>query len=786
MILNRTPFKNLTKAEKARQKRLKRSLKPSTQNTLYFQNLFENGLMLIRKDEWSRTYRLGDVAYNSSNVDTKEEIIDTYAEALNSLDAGNNFQLLVINRKVESSALDKIRYQMQGDDFDRYREEYNDIIADRFSADSRNFKVEKYVTLSTHAYDRLQADTQLHEMSTAIRDQFVEMEIDFEDLDGVDRLNLFSWFLSEDKIFPYTYKDIALSGLYAKDFISPNVMKFREEEFIVDKTHCQILYARHYPTFLTDKLIKNIMDIGIELALTIHANPYEPGEFSQKLSNHQSLVKVEMLKNQREGAMQGIDPELAVSGLAAETNETTKKWREETQENDQKAFSGVIAVFISADSKEELILNSEKLKLAGRKLGVRFEECYRYQEEALNTILPIGHTYLDIKKDFVRPMTTSNIATQVPFINVDLQSDSPKALYYGQNQLSHNVITLNRKDLNAANGVVIGSSGSGKGMTVKTMEVIPTILKYPEDRIIVVDPEGEYTKIGHEFKGQVIDISTKSPTHINLLDLPKTEGELYNEDGTEIDLIADKANLLMSLFESVLQELTDEHITIIDRVTSEAYRRYPHPTLKDWQKILEEQKEDSAQELAIKSEIYTQGSLNLFAHETNVDLSSHLIVFNVKGLSKKLKPFALMVLQDYIWQQVLDAQGKLTIRLFWDELHLTFRNRRDATFFAELWARIRKYGGIPTGITQNIGTLITYEEGRNLLSNSEFLLLLKHKKNDLESLRQVVDIPEALVKYIKRPKGKGTGLLVAGSTIVPFENPIPKDTQLYALSETDA
>lgn len=787
MILNlKKGSKKLTKAEKERRGRLRRLVNPSTQNSIYFANLFEDGLMNIAGNEWSRTYRLGDTAYNSANTEDKVEVIDTNAEAINSLDVGNTYQLLVINRRIETNALDKVLYEEEDDAYDDYRQEYNQIIQNRFSSDRRNFKLEKYVTLSTQSYERQQADLQLHELADTIHDQFAEMEITFDELNGLDRLHIFNWFLRHESVFPYTYKDMSLSGLFAKDFIAPSYMKFIEDRIKIEQKQARVMFVRHYPTWLTDKLIKKITDVGVEMALTVQATPYEPGDFTQKLTNQQSIVKIEMVKDQRQGAMQGLDPELATSGVARETSETTRKWREEITEHDQKAFSGMIAVYVVADTLEELNLNSDKIKAAGRQLGVRFEDCYRYQEQALNTVLPIGHTFLNVKSEFVRPMTTNNLATQIPFTNVDLQSDSPRALYYGQNQLSHNAITLNRKELNAANGVCIGSSGSGKGMTIKTTEVIPTILKFPEDRIIIVDPEGEYTKIGHEFNGQVIDISTKSATHINLLDLTNTDEQLFNEDGTEIDLIADKSSLLMGLFESVLKEVTDDHITIIDRVTTEVYKRYDHPTLKEWQDVLEEQPEKDAQELATKAEIYTRGSLNLFAHETNVDLTNHLVAFNLKGLSKKLKPFALMVLQDYIWQQVIDCQGILTIRLFWDELHLTFRNPTDAAFFAELWARIRKYGGIPTGITQNIGTIISYEEGRNLLSNSEFMILLKHRKQDLQSLSQVIDIPEALIKYIKHPKEKGSGLIVAGSTIVPFENKIPKGTKLYNLAETDA
>ncbi|MEK5288773.1 ATP-binding protein [Streptococcus sp. FSL R7-0212] len=777
----------LSKAEKERRKRLRRSLKPSTQSAIYFTSLLENGLMHVKKNTYSRTYKIGDVAYTSANNEDKADVMDTYAEALNSLDAGNNFQLLVINRKLAKNSLDKVLFELEGDSEDVYRQEYNDIISDRFTKDSKNFQVDKYVTIATNDTEESQAEIQLHEMATAIHDQFQELEIGFEPIDGLERLKVCHQLLQGNPYFPYNYKDIALSGLRAKDFISPSRFVFREDFIQIDKAFAKVMYINHFPTFLTDKLIHLLTGTGIEMAISIHAEPYEPGEFAEQLQNAQAIVKMEMVQSQRDGAIDGIDPELATSGVARETNQTTERWKEEIHENDQKAFSGVMAVYFRADSLDELKIATENIQSRGRRLGVRFEETYYYQKEGLNTILPIGQAFLNVKSDFMRPMTTSNIATQVPFTNVDLQSNQPNAIYYGQNQLSHNIITLDRKrDLNSSNGVILGSTGSGKGMTVKTTEIIPTLLKYPEDRIIIVDPENEYSDIGRAFNGQSITISPKSPTHLNLLDLPETEEVLINDDNEVIDSIADKANLLMGLFDSILKDLTDDHITIIDRVTRDVYKKHDKPTLVHWQEILREQPEESAQELAVKAEIYTTGSLNLFAHDTNVNLSSRLIVFNLKGLSNKLKPFALMVIQDYIWQQVIACQGKQTIRLYWDELHLTFRTKTDASFFAELWARIRKYGSIPTGITQNIGVILAYEEGKNLLSNSDFMILLKQKPQDIVRLAQVLDIPDALIKYIKRPKAKGTGLIVAGSTIVPFENPIPKDTQLYQLTQTDA
>ena len=788
MILNfGGKSKNLTKAEKERRNRLRRTLKASTQNTIKYNSLYENGLLHVAKDKWSRTYRLGDVAYLSANQEEKIDVIDTHAEALNSLDSGSTFQLLVINRKIEDNTVERIKYEEVGDGFDNFRKEYNDMIESRFSSDSKNFQVEKYVTIGTEAYNREQADANLKEIGSSLENQYAQMDIGFQELDGKERLDVFAELLLGKHRLPYTYRDIALAELHSKDFIAPSRLHFLENRFRINDEVAKVMYARNFPTFLTDRMIKNLTDIGEELAITVQAAPYEPAEFLKKINNADTTIKAEMIKAQRSGAQEGVDQELAVSGRAREISESTKRWKEEIDDNDQKAFAGLIALYFKAKDEDELANTTDKVLTAARKVGVDFQECFYYQEEGLNTILPIGHTFLNVKRRFIRDMTTANLATQVPFTNVDLKSESDRALYYGQNQLSNNVITVDRKaDLNTGSGVVLGSSGSGKSVTVKSMEIIPTYLKNPEDRIIIVDPEDEYSDIGREFGAQLVDIFIGSKSHLNLLDLPDVS-QLKDEDN---DPIGDKSNLLMGLFESILDEVGDVEYTIIDRVTRETYRRFEKsdqtPTLKDWHDVLEEQEEPEAQELALKSEIYAKGSQNIFAHETNVDITDRFVIFNLKRLTGKLKPFAMMVIQDYIWNQVVASQGQLTTRIYFDEVQLYFKEEAQAIFFTELYSRVRKYGAIATAITQNIETLMNKEEGRKLVSNSEFMILLKHKKSDLLALSRAITLTPTLTRYIEKPKAKGTGLIVAGQVVVPFENPIPKNTRLFELIATDA
>lgn len=772
----------LSKAEKDRAKRLRRTMTASTQNSLNYQWLTPDGLMTITNDTYSKTYRLGDTSYITATDDERIDVIETNADIFNSLDIDNDLQLLILNRRVETTSLSAIRYDLTQDGYDDYREEYNHMIQERFSHDQNTFKVEKYLTITAQADQDHQARRILDDTANVIESQYSGLGISFKEMDGLDRLMIFRKLLRRENFLDFSYEDIAISGLSTRDFIAPNYLKFEKDHLRIDDAYARILYVKQYPTFLNDKLIKNILDTGIELAISLHAKPYDTADALKKIKTVKSSVRREMIKSQKAAAKAGYGSDLAVGGKAIETSRETEKWTEELQDNDQKMFSGVMAVYLIADSLEELNNYTEQVQRSVRKNTVELDKCYLYQEEALNTILPIGVPFINVKRRFMRDMTTSNLATQVPFTNVDLRSSSPRAVYYGQNQLSKNPITLDRKkDLNTGSGAIFGISGSGKSVLAKGGEIIPTLLRYTEDQIIIVDPEAEYTDIGREFNAEVITIAPGSPHHFNLLDLPDKD-KLQAEDS---DPIGQKANLLSTLFENIFSEVSDDEFAMIDRVTRKTYEAVDKPTFKDWQRVLEEQPEDIAKALALKAEPYTMGSNDIFAHPTNVNMENRFIIFNLKQLSGKLKPFALLVIQDYIWNQVVNFQGKTTTWLYFDELQLYFKNKLQATFFTELYSRIRKYGALPTGITQNPETVLSTEEGRKLVANCEFLVLLKLKRTDLEALSQVTPLTPSLERFVLRPKAKGTGLIVAGDTIVPFENPIPKDTKLYQLVATD-
>lgn len=779
-LFRRKASKKQTESEKIRYERMKASA--TSPNTLKYTSLYENGLMHIVEHEYSRMVELGDLSYRVADEEEKLAIVVSYAEALNSLDKNSNYQLFVVNKRIDDSMIENFLLPYQEDNNDKYRKEINNMIEANYTLEQKNFETKQFAVFTTKANAPKQAESQLSATILNFSKKFnaTGVDLSFTDLDGIERLKQFHNLLRPKQFFRMKYSDLALTGLTTKSFIAPNRIKFFDDYFMIDNHCARVLYIRQYPQRLEDVLIKELCSSEHELCISIHARPYDPIEFRKATNTKLMLNKRAIAREQKENLKSGLSEDM-VSGVTSEVRRNIEELLHDMKENSQKMFSGMFTVLLMEEDKDKLEEATKDIHSVVRSHGIHFEVAYKMQEEALNTILPIGKAYLDVESNYVRDMTTNNLATQVPFSTVDLQDNTGQ--YLGKNQLSRNIITVNRKNLNTPSGLIFGSSGSGKGMTTK-WSIISTLLSNKNDKFIIVDPENEYAKIGKEFGAEILDIYPGSKHHLNILDM--ADKGLLQEEDRHVDLIKEKANLLSSLFESLLKEYTDIEASIVDRVTREVYEKYENPTLVEWYYTLKNQPEELAEELALKVEPYTIGGQDIFAHETNIDLSDKFVIFNIKRLDEKLKPFAMKVILDQIWNQVVQNQGKVTTWLFFDELQLNFDSIENSRWFMKLWSRVRKYGAIPTGITQNIATLLEDSEGRKMLSNSEFFVLLRQKKVDIDSLQNVLSIPETLLQYVGERVPQGTGLISSGGVVVPFENIISKDTELYRLMETDA
>ena len=403
------------------------------------------------------------------------------------------------------------------------------------------------------------------------------------------------------------------------------------------------------------------------------------------------------------------------------------------------------------------------------------------QENGMVSCLPLGHNLVRIQ----RGLTTSSTAIFVPFTSQELFQTGGEALYCGLNALSHNLIMVDRKKLKNPNGLILGTPGSGKSFAAK--REICNVILLTDDDIIICDPEGEYFPLVNTFRGQVIRISPTSSSYINPMDINLN----YSEEENPLSL---KSDFILSLCELIVggrDGLQPIEKTLIDRAVHIIYQPYLNdprpeniPILEDLYNALRAQEEKEAQRLATALEIYVTGSLNVFNHRTNVDVNNRLVCYDIKELGKQLKKLGMLIVQDQVWGRVTAnrAEGKST-RYYMDEFHLLLKEEQTAAYSVEIWKRFRKWGGIPTGITQNVKDLLASQEIENIFENSDYIYMLNQAAGDREILARKLGISPHQLSYVTQ-SGEGEGLLFYGNVILPFQDRFPKNTRLYSIMTT--
>ena len=776
----------LTKAEKLRINRLQRNAniakKSSSQNTLRYTSLFENGLMHVVDNTYSRTYELGSANYVTAVKDDKINIISSYNDMINTLSSGSHFQLTLVVSKVTSEEYrNKNEFEEQGDDYDVIREELNDIINTNYAKGMSNYRMDKYITISTKADDQLKADSQLENMHSVMSNSLMKVSVPLTPTNGFERLRVMNGILNYNTPLYGNYDDIRKSQLTTKDLIAPDSIKFKKTAVEVGDTYNATIYLKDFPTELSDTLFKEISESGQELVITIHAQPYSVAETNKRLRAQATNIESELIKQQKSAYQNGYSTDF-VGRTTKEAQLDLDEVIEFIRETGDKQFSSLFLVYLKGETQSELEENIKIIESIGEQHGAVFSKLPYMQEEAINSVLPIGKNYTDVEKTFQRDLITPNISINSPFTNVDIEHENGK--YYGVNQISKNVISIDRRDpsLDNSNGIMTGVSGSGKSMTAK-YEIITTLLQRPNDEVIVLSPENEYDTLAEKLGGQLVKVAPKSSNHINVLDLPD-DSLLYDDD----DSVGLKSSFLVSLFSSLFNSLTEIQESIIDEVTIKTYENYYSPTLNDWYEELNKIHNAEAIDLSMKLKIYITGSLDMFSYPTDVDLNSRFVVYNINQLKNKFKPFGFMAVEEKIWQRVVENKAKgITTWVYFDEIQVLLAGTASELTrerFQDIWARIRKYGGNPTGITQSIETVLSTNEGRAIFFNSEFVVLLKQKATAFKMIVELENLTEQQANFLKNPN-KGGGLIIAGNSIVPFENHIPSNTELYKIMQTD-
>ena len=709
------------KKEKVKDK--KEEVLPSTANTLSYQALYQNGLMQVKEDYFSQSYLLGDVNYQTVGLEDKGAIIEKYSDLINSLDDQTNFQLTIFNKRLN---LEKFRqsvlYEEKEDGYDTYRKELNRMMNQNLDSGENNFSAVKLISFGRKDTNPKQAYRSLSQIGEYFKSGFSEIDARFESLAGEERVNLLADMLRGEHHLPFSYRDLTRSGQTTRHFIAPNLLDFKNKNYLqINDRLLQIVYVRDYGMELGDQFIRDLMQGDLELIVSLHAQSSTKADAMKKLRTKKTLMESQKIGEQQKLARTGIYLEKVGHVLESNIDEAEELLKTMTETGD-KLFQTVFLIGVFGQDEEELKQALDTIQQVAGSNDLMIDKLPYMQEAAFNSLLPFGCDFLE---GVSRSLLTSNVAVNSPWTSVDLQDRSGK--YYGINQISSNIITIDRSLLNTPSGLILGTSGAGKGMATKH-EIITTKIKESGENteIIIVDPEAEYSVIGRAFGGEMIDIAPDSQTYLNVLDL--------SEENMDEDPVKVKSEFLLSFIGKLLDRKMDgREKSIIDRVTRLTYQSFKEPSLEEWVFVLSQQPEEEAQNLALDMELYVEGSLDIFSHKTNIQTGSNFYA---------------------------------------------------SDFFFKLWSRVRKYGASPTGITQNVETLLLDPNGRRIIANSEFMILLKQAKNDREELVQLLGLSKELEKYLVNPE-KGAGLIKAGSVVVPFKNKIPQGTQLFDIMSTD-
>ncbi len=737
-------------------------------DTFFFKEIHPSGICQIDELTYSITVELADINYQLSSEDNQIEIFSQYCDFLNSLSSKTKLQLTVYKKKRPLADLQKVLYyQEKGDFLDMYREEMNGVISKKLDEEKNGYRksilftfVQKHTKLA-HAEKELEMVVDRFSMFAG------RLGSKIKKIEQQELLTIVSELLATESQLETKEVDDVLPGTIE--------LKQNKNYMKIDDHYAKTIYLQEYPSELADTFIYELMEIPKEIIVTLHIDPLDQDEAFDLVKTKLAFMEQQKVDEQKKALQNGYDFEMLSYDLSYSLNEA-KGLVDDLQNRGQKLYSMTGTIHFRAETEEKLADVHDEVNSVGRRFGFKMIELEFMQEHGMNATLPLGINAVPLD----RTLSTASTAIFIPFTIADLIQENGK--YYGVNAISKNILSLDRKLLKAPNGFVLGTPGSGKSFSVKR-EIVNVLLRDAEDEVIIIDPEREYSVLGQNFNGEIIKISSDSATTINPMDI----NENYGDDTDPVVL---KSEFLISLFDLIIGGalgLSSTQKTLIDRVcrrTYESMETGEMPTFIDFYNILKIQEEEEARQLVMDLEIYIEGSLSVFSAQTNVDITKRLVIYDIKDLGKQLKTMGMLIVLDQVWNRITENRERgVRTWLYIDEMQLLFTNEYSENYFFELWSRARKWGAIPTGITQNVETLLLSDLARRMLSNSDFVMMLNQAKSDRTQLVRLFDISEEQEKYVVNSP-EGYGLMVFGDTTLPFYDHFPKDTQLYKMMST--
>lgn len=742
--------------------------------------IYEDGLFLVGKNKYSKSYKFLDINYAVASREDKEAMFLEYSELLNSLDTGSTAKITINNRRINKLDFEKkILLKDAGDDLDKFRKEYNTML-DSQSKTANEIVQEKILTISVYKKTKEEARSYFSRIGADLSNHFSALGSKCIELDAKERLRIAHDFYrtGEETAFTFDIHEHMKLGHDFRDMICPDSAKFRSDYFQIGNRYGKVLFLKSYASFIKDSMVMELTELNKNMMLSIDVIPIPMDEAVKEAENRRLGIETNITNWQRRQNANNNWNSVIPYDLEQQRIES-KDFLDDLITRDQRMFLSVLTMVITEETPEKLEILSDAIEqIAGKnmcQMGI-----LRYQQlDGLETVLPFGVR----KINALRTLTTESLAVFIPFKVQEIRHEN--GVFYGQNTISKNMIMVDRKQLLNGNSFILGVSGSGKSFTAK-QEITSIKLREPNADIIIVDPEREYSPLVNALGGEVIKISATSDNHINAMDMNSEYG-----DGANPVIL--KSEFILSLCEQLIGSgnLGPKQKSIIDRCTASVYRIFQQgnyqgipPTLQDFREELLKQEEPEAKEIALAIELFTNGSLNTFALNTNVDTSNKLICYDILDLGKQLLPIGMLVVLDSILNRITAnrTKGKNTY-IFIDEIYLLFQYEYSANFLFTLWKRVRKYGAYATGITQNVEDLLQSHTARTMLANSEFIIMLNQAYIDRLELGKLLNISDEQMSFITNV-GAGEGLMRVGSANVPFVNRFPKNTELYRLMTT--
>ena len=756
----------------------------TAQQSIPFQRMFEDGTCRVRSGYYTRTIQFQDINYQLAQQEDKTAIFEEWCSFLNFFDSSIRFELSFMDLSTDTESFERsICIPFQRDGFDDVRAEYSQMLRQQLAKGNNGLTKTKFLTFGIHGDSMRQVKPRLEHIQNDLLNNFHRLGVLAQPLNGAQRLKLMHDMFHMDgpSRFCFDWKDLAPSGLTVKDAIAPTAFAFKTSRtFQMGGIFGAVSFLSITASDLSDQLLKDLLDMDSSQIVTMHIQSVDQNKAIKTVKRTITELDRSKIEEQKKAIRAGYDMDILPSDLATYGRDA-KALLKELQSQNERMFLVTFLVLNTGRTEQELENNVFQASSIAQKHNCSLCRLDYQQEQGLMSSLPLADNQIEIQ----RGLTTSSTAIFIPFTTQELYQSGKESLYYGLNSLSQNLIMVDRKKLKNPNGLILGTPGSGKSFSAK--REITNAFLVTEDDIIICDPEAEYAPLVQRLKGQVIKISPNSTQFINPMDINGN----YSEEENPLAL---KADFILSLCELVVggkEGLLPVEKTVIDRCVHLIYRRYfadPRPEnmplLDDLYEALLQQEEKEAHHVATALEIYVKGSLNLFNHRTNVDVNNRIICYDIKELGKQMKKIGMLVVQDQVWGRVTAnrSAGRST-RYYVDEFHLLLKEEQTAAYSVEIWKRFRKWGGIPTGLTQNVKDLLSSREVENIFENSDFVYMLNQAAGDRQILAKQLNISPHQLSYVTH-SGEGEGLLFFGNVILPFVDRFPQELELYRIMTT--